>query len=142
PLGVTVQGQGTRFPEAERPRASIVILAWRQRDHLLTCLRALRESLSSVPYEVIVVLNAASEHVEDALRSHVEGVRFVKSAVNLGFAGGCNVGARAARGESLVLLNDDAIVEPGWLDWLVRCADANPTAGAVGSCVLFPDGRI
>ena len=98
--------------------------------------------LTSVAYELIVVLNAASERVEDALRSHVEGARFVKSAVNLGFAGGCNLGASVARGEYLVLLNDDAIVEPGWLDWLVQSADANPNAGAVGSCILFPDGRV
>ena len=42
----------------------------------------------------------------------------------------------------MVLLNDDAIVEPGWLDWLVQTADTRPDAGAVGGFVLFPDGRI
>ena len=45
-------------------------------------------------------------------------------------------------GEYIVLLNDDAIVEPGWLDWLVQTADTRPDAGAVGGSVLFPDGRI
>ena len=134
--------QGTRFPRFDHPRASIVVLAWRQREHLIECLRSLRESLTSVAYEVIVVLNAASEGVEDALQSQVEGIRFVKSAVNLGFGGGCNLGTSVARGEYIVLLNDDASVEPGWLDWLVQTADASPDAGAVGSCVLFPDGRI
>jgi GT2 family glycosyltransferase/SAM-dependent methyltransferase len=136
------QSSAVRFEQHERPRASIVILAWRQREHLLECLRSLRESPADVAFEVIVVLNAASEAVEDALRSNVEGARFIKSGVNLGFAGGCNLGASASRGDFVVFLNDDAIVEPGWLDWLVRCADANPNAGAVGSCILFPDGRI
>ena len=95
PLGRKVRP--ARFPHFDRPRASIVVLAWRQREHLIECLRSLRESLTSVAYEVIVVLNGAAERVEDALRSQVEGIRFVKSAVNLGFAGGCNLGASVAR---------------------------------------------
>jgi glycosyltransferase involved in cell wall biosynthesis len=41
-----------------------------------------------------------------------------------------------------MLLDDDATVERGWLEWLVATADANPQAGAVGSCILFPDGRL
>jgi GT2 family glycosyltransferase/glycosyltransferase involved in cell wall biosynthesis len=132
-----------RFPSVDRPRASILILAWRQRDYLLACLRTLRERLvASVPCEVVVLFNAASDEVEDAVRSTVDGVVFLKSAVNLGFAGGCNLAATAARGKYLVLLNDDTLVEPGWLDWLLECADANPAAGAVCSCVLFPDGRL
>jgi GT2 family glycosyltransferase len=135
--------QRIRFPPVDRPRVSILIVAWRQREHLLSCLRTLRERVSgSVPYEVIVLFNAASDDVEDAVRSSVEGAVLLKSAVNLGFAGGCNLASSAARGEYLVLLNDDALVEPGWLEWLLETADANPTAGAVCSCVLFPDGSV
>jgi len=142
PAATTARSQSIRFPQFDEPRASIIVLAWRQREYLLECLQSLRESVTSVAYEVIVVLNAASEGVEDALRSQVEGVRLVKSAVNLGFGGGNNLGASVARGEYIVLLNDDASVEAGWLDWLVQTADASSDAGAVGSCVLFPDGRI
>ena len=75
-------------------------------------------------------------------RSQTDGVRLVEAQANLGFGGGCNLGASVARGEYLVLLNDDCIVAPGWLEWLVSTADANPQAAAVGSLVLFPDGRI
>ena len=82
-----------------------------------------------VAYEVIVVLNNARQRVEDAVRQTVQVPGVIESAVNLGFAGGCNLGASVARGEYLVLLNDDAIVEPGWLDWLVQTADANARRG-------------
>jgi GT2 family glycosyltransferase/glycosyltransferase involved in cell wall biosynthesis len=120
-----------------------VILAWRQRESLLACLQSLRDTLhDAVPYEVIVVLNGAAQDVEDAVRKEVSGQRIVRAMVNLGFAGGCNFGASVAQGEYLVFLNDDGIVEPGWLEWLVRTADANSDAGAVGSCVLFPDGSV
>ena len=135
--------QRIRFRVFDRPRVSVLILAWRQRDHLLSCLRALHERVSGiVPYEVVVLLNGASDEVEDAVKSTVEGAIFIESAVNLGFSGGCNLAATMARGEYLVLLNDDAIVEPGWLEWLLATADAHPAAGAVCSCVLFPDGNI
>ena len=83
-----------------------------------------------------------TDEVEDAVRSAVEGVTFVKSAVNLGLCGRLQSRRKAARGEYLVLLNDDALVEHGWLDWLVHTADAQPAAGAVCSCVLFPDGTV
>ena len=131
------------FPAGPSPRVSILILAWRQPVLLESCLRAIVETCgNTVAYEVIVVLNDATPQVEDFLRSNVRGARLVHSRVNLGFAGGNNRAASEARGEYLVLLNDDTSVEPGWLDWLVATADANPRAGAVGSTILFSDGRI
>jgi hypothetical protein len=42
----------------------------------------------------------------------------------------------------LVFLNDDTEVEAGWLEALVEVADSDSRAGAVGSCVLFPDGSV
>ena len=132
-----------RFPACDVPRASIVIVAWKQLDMLLTCLRSLAETLTGdVGFEVIVVSNDASQAIKDALRSRTEGVRLIESQVNLGFGGACNLGVSAARGEFVVLLNDDAVVAPGWLEFLLQTADANPRAGAVGSLILFPDGRI
>jgi hypothetical protein len=62
--------------------------------------------------------------------------------LNLGFGGGNNYAAARARGEYLVFLNDDAVVLPGWLDSLVRTAQAHPNAGAVGSRILFLDGSL
>jgi GT2 family glycosyltransferase len=131
------------FPFHEQPRVSILILAWRQRGLLEACLQALRGSTKgAVPCEVIISLNGAAPDVEAFVRQGTEGARIVESSVNLGFGGGNNRAAHFARGEYLVLLNDDAIVQPEWLEWLVSTADANPRAGAVGSCVLFPDGRV
>jgi O-antigen biosynthesis protein len=56
-----------------------------------------------------------------------------------GFSGGCNMGAARALAEYIVLLNDDTLVEPGWLRALVQTADAAPHAGAVGGTVLNMD---
>ena len=83
-----------------------------------------------------------SPEVEHLIRSTIGGVQLVVLRANLGFAEANNQAAALARGEYLVFLNDDAVPEADWLTWLVETADAHPAAGAVGSCMLFPDGRI
>jgi len=110
---------------------------------LLACLRSLaRHGPRETPFEVIIVLNAAPPGVAEALRHGVTGVKVLRSPVNLGLAGAGNRGRDVAQGEFLVLLHDDAEIEPGWLEALVETADAHPEAGAVGGKVLFPDGRL
>jgi GT2 family glycosyltransferase len=132
-----------RFPAFEHPRASIVILAWRQTDLLLACLDSLAKTLDgTVPFEVIVVSNGARQDLKDSIRRHAEGLRLLEAEVNLGFAAGNNLGAAVTRGEYIIFVNDDAQVASGWLSRLVATADAHPRAGAVGSLILFPDGRV
>lgn len=103
---------------------------------------AIRENTGSVvPHEIIVLANGVSE--ETALPVKAEsGVRLLRSRANLGFGGGCNWASRYARGTYLVLLNDDALVEPGWLEGLVGAAESNDNLGAVGSLVLTSDHRV
>jgi GT2 family glycosyltransferase len=125
------------------PRVSIVLLVWIRVDHLVACLQSIRARVgSSCSYEVVLVLNGAAPGAVDAIAASMTGVRTVVSDVNLGFGGGCNLGAAHSRGDYLVFLNDDTVVEDGWLEHLVATADANPRAGAVASRILFPDGRL
>jgi GT2 family glycosyltransferase len=122
---------------------SIVVPTTRQPGLLVSCLRSLAAGTDGgPPCETIVVLNGASEETVDLVRTRVRGARVAESAVNLGIAGGDNLGAELARGELLVFVHDDTVFEPGWLQALVAVADARPEAGAVGSRVLDPDGRL
>lgn len=131
-----------RLPAPERPVASIVVLAFRRVDTLARCLASLAGHESRHPFEVVVVANGATADVRSFLDERVEGGVVVRARVNLGFSGGCNRGARAAKGRHVVLLNDDAVVEDGWLDALVDAAERRPSTAVVGSLVLFPDGRV
>jgi GT2 family glycosyltransferase/glycosyltransferase involved in cell wall biosynthesis len=131
------------LPCADAPRVTVIILAWRHVDLLRRCLASVAAAAQhQVPFEVIVLLNGASAEVTRLVDEEVTGARVVRSRVNLGFAGGCNRARREARGEFLLLLNDDAEVEPGWMAALVRTLDDHPQAGAVGSRVLFSDGTV
>lgn len=125
------------------PRVSVIIPAAATPELLHDCLRSLkRNGPSTIPFEVIVVLNESTSAAEAELRATVTGIEVVASGVNLGMAGAGNRGRDLARGELLVTLHDDAEVEPGWLEALVSTADSHPEAGAVGGKVLHPDGLL
>jgi Glycosyltransferase like family 2 len=65
----------------------------------------------------------------------------VINATNVGFGGACTQGAELARGEHVLLLNNDTIPEPGWLSALVEAMD-DPAVGIAGSRLLYPDRTI
>jgi GT2 family glycosyltransferase len=127
---------------SEHPRVSIVITAWRAAPRLIPCLQSIVDNVSDVPYEAIVAFNAPSEALLADFERLVVGALSVRSPVNLGFAVACNRAAALARGMYIVFLNDDTEVEPGWLEALVKTADMIPAAGAVGSAMLTPEGRV
>jgi GT2 family glycosyltransferase len=131
------------LPRSDAPRVSILIATFTRPDLLHACLRSLeRFAPAALPFETIVVLNESSAEAETRLRDTVDGVLIEWSPINLGFAGAMNRGRLRARGEFIVLLHDDAEINPRWLEVLVETADMHPEAGAIGSQAIFPDGTV
>jgi GT2 family glycosyltransferase len=125
-----------------RLAASVVIPTRSNLTGLQDCLEALRRCRpATVELELIVVANAADAPTR-AFLQRLDDVVVIESAVDLGFAGACNAGAGRSRADYLVLLNDDVIVSPGWLDALVEAVNSRPGIGAAVSRILFPDGRL
>jgi GT2 family glycosyltransferase len=131
-----------RFRSEAHPRVSIIVTGWRDAPYLIDCLRSLEARIRSVPSEVIVSLNEPTPALVAALAHQVDGAVVLTTPVNRGFGEACNRGVAAARGELLVLLNDDAIVRDGWLEALVEVADDHHEAGAVGSRILLEHGAV
>jgi GT2 family glycosyltransferase len=131
------------LPLSATPRVSVIIPSSTRHDLLHACLRSVaRFAPTTIPYETIVVLNQATAEAETQLRGAATGIQVVSSPANLGLAGAGNRGRVLARGELLILLHDDAEIEPGWMEALVETADAHPEAGAIGGKVLYPDGQL
>ena len=127
--------------ESAVTRVPIIIPATSTRALLQACLRSLAfHCPAEIAYEIIVVLNESD--ADEGIAHEFPDVTFVASPVNLGVAGAGNRARALARGELLVLLHDDAEVEAGWLEALVRTVESYPEVGAVGSKVLHPDGRL
>lgn len=129
--------------QVERKRVSIIIPLYNQVDYTIQCLESLIQNTpDELNYEVILVDNASSDGTGAFLDQLSGDVVIHRNAENEGFAKACNQGARLAKGEILLFLNNDTIPHPGWLDGLLVALDTEPKVGAVGNKLLFPDGTI
>ena len=112
---------------AIRGLSSIIVPCWNQVEFTQQCIAALKEH-TRPPWELIVVDNGST----DGTALYLAGVRdlaavpvtVVTNATNLGFPAAINQGLQLARGEYLVLLNNDVVVTDGWLDQLIALANA------------------
>jgi GT2 family glycosyltransferase len=146
PVSVLALGAPAAPPEPpavaiETPEVSVIVLAYRSTGSLDACLRSLRTHVTKTSFEVLVVANGVTSDVAEVVAQH-PWVRCVSSRSNRGFAGGCNLGARHARGRRLLFLNDDAIVEVGWLDGLLHVLDTHEGVGVVGSVLCDRAGSV
>lgn len=124
------------------PQLSVVVLSWNSVELSLACLRALHRDTTASTREIILVDNASGDGTADRVAAEHPEVRLIRNKQNLLFAEGMNVGARAAQGEYLCLLNSDTEVHPAALDTLVDWLAAHPDYAMVGPKFVFPDGRL
>jgi GT2 family glycosyltransferase len=123
-----------------QPLVSVIIPNWNGAHHLADCLDSLREQ--RYPHsEVILVDNGSTDGSLALLAQNYPEVQLIALGENRGFAAACNLGLRAARGEVLVLLNNDTQTDPGWLAAVVAALERHPSAGAVASKMLLFDRR-
>jgi len=107
---------------ASQPRITVVIPNWKGLRHLPDCLGALSaQSISD--FEVLLVDNASSDGSVAWVQEHHPEVRILERPDNGGFAKAVNAGILAARGEYVALLNNDTVVDTGWLEALVVALD-------------------
>ncbi len=114
------------------PELSIVIVNYNEAAYLRYCLASIYGNPPTREFEIIVVDNDSSDGSLEMLASEFPSVRVIASGENLGFAGGNNVGFKAARGEFVFILNPDTVVLPDCIDLLVSYLEAHPRVGAVG----------
>lgn len=106
---------------------SIVMLSWNAAQFTKLALESIRRYTSG-EYEIIIVDNGSAPETVEWLRT-LEDVRVIYNAENRGYAGGNNQALAAARGEYIVLLNNDVVVTEGWLDDLLCAFDRVPGLG-------------
>jgi GT2 family glycosyltransferase len=95
------------------------------------------------PFEIVVVDNphaAAPNRSRNELALSTAGVRVLRASRNLGFGGGCELGALHARGRVLAFVNPDLLVEPGWLAPMLELVDQG--AAIVAPVLVNSDGSV
>ena len=108
-----------------RVKVTAVVLNWRRPDDTIACVRSVQDTAPGV--EIIVVDNASRNGSIERLRSELDGVTLIENEENLGYAGGNNVGVRAAPdADAVLILNNDVTLRPRCVEQLVLAAEADP----------------
>lgn len=131
-------GQYQRF-------VSFIMLSYGKHSQTLRAIEGLAATVK-IPHEVILYDNGSAPETVAFLRQHIDGkfpqVRVFYGDRNLGPAQGRRVAMEQARGEWIIVFDNDEIPEPGWLEELLLRAEANPDVGAVCCRVVFPDEKL
>jgi GT2 family glycosyltransferase/glycosyltransferase involved in cell wall biosynthesis len=115
-------------------QVSVVVPVYNALELVRGCLQSIFEAGSNASFEVLVVNNGSRSDVaewlerEESIRPQV---RHLYYAEPLGFARAVNAGAAKAAGETLIVLNSDTVVTPGWMEGLHDALKLDPSLGAV-----------
>ena len=135
----TVKLKPIAFPTVENPKVSVVIPAHNKVNVTYYGLCALLVAHNEASFEVIVVDDASIDETS-TLENIVSGITVIHNEQAQRFIRACNAGVAAAKGEYVVLLNNDTEATRGWLDALLKVFDDFDDVGAVGSKLLYPNG--
>jgi len=122
------------------PKVSVVILNWNGKKYLKNCL----DSVLKTDYhdlEIIVVDNASTDGSQQLVKKCYPQVILIENEKNLGFCVGNNIGIKHASGDLIILLNNDTIVDKGWVKEILKCAQ-DAKVGIVGCRLYFPGTKI
>lgn len=125
-----------QIPQKPYPRVSILIVNYNGQDLLRGCLESLANETYR-PREVVVVDNASTDN-SLAVLQEFPWVKVIHSQQNLGFAGGNNLGLLHCSGEFILLLNNDTVAQPGFLEPLCDYLLTHPKVGVVQGKMILP----
>lgn len=117
-------------------KSSLIILTYNELyEGTIPCVESIYKHTNIKDFELIIVDNASKDETPKYLQELKEKYPNVKIQLNIqnkGFAAGMNDGLELAEGDFLVLLNNDILVTPNWLDNLINPLIQNPEIGLIG----------
>lgn len=124
-----------------KPLVYIIILTWNGKQDTLECLESLRK-INYQNYKILIVDNASTDGTEKIVKSKFPNIDYIYNPENLRYAGGNNIGIDYAikqNADYILLLNNDTIVEPNFLEHLIITAESEPSIGIVGPKIFYYD---
>ncbi len=120
-------------------RLSVIIVNYNVKYFLEQALVSIRKAVPGIPAEVFVVDNASTDGSPEMVSQKFPEVHLIQNKQNTGFSAANNQAIRQAKGDYILLLNPDTVLEEDTLTLCVRFMDKHPEAGGLGVKML--DGK-
>ena len=126
----------------DNPLVSIVIINYNTAEVTIELLKSIQTETSYHPYEIILIDNASEKSDSETLKEFAESnpIRLYLMDSNLGWITGVNFGFREAKGDFLLTINSDVIVEKKWLSNMVDLIQTEKDIAAINANI-FEDGK-
>lgn len=140
PASARSQAPRPLINRCDQPLVSIIIPVFNNLSYTAACVEAVTQCAGNVPYEIIVADDGSDDGTAEWCQS-VPHLHHVVTGQGAGFVLNCNRAAEEARGRWLLFLNNDTLVQPGFLEAMVAAA-SEESIGAVGAKLIYPDGKL
>lgn len=131
---------------AQIARIAVSIINYKTADLTIQCTQSVLDCLGDVDGHVVIVDNRSDDGSIEKIstwiaeHNHADRVHLVASGTNSGFSGGHNQGMGAMPADYYLILNSDAVLRPGFIDEILKAADAEPTIGLFSPRIDYDDG--
>ena len=122
------------------PQISVVIVNYNVKEYLEQALLSLQRALENISHEIYVVDNASVDDSVAHIRQRFPDVQMIECKENLGFGRANNVALELVKGEYVVLINPDTVVQEDTFTKLLTFFESHPDAGAATCKIINPDG--
>lgn len=123
-------------------QVSIIIINYNTFDLTSNCIHSVIQFTAAVEYEIILIDNASSECNPDRFLLKFPKITLIKSKTNVGFASGNNLGIERAKGEYILLLNNDTVLLEDSISKCIRMIEKDASIGVLGCRMIFSNGDI
>ncbi|WP_199121501.1 glycosyltransferase family 2 protein [Pedobacter sp. ASV28] len=120
---------------------SIITVNFHQPDVTIDLLKSIAKSYVPSQVEVIIVDNGADKNMELIFQQYFGNVKYIQSKENLGFAGGNNLGFKQAKGDYVLLLNNDTEIPDGCIETMIGEMEDNENIGLLSPLLLYFDQK-
>ena len=124
-------------------KLSIIIVSFNTKEIITKCIQAIVESEKFADnFEIVVIDNASTDGSVQYLQENIPHIKIISLEKNIGFAAANNIGVKNSKGEYVLFLNPDVIVEKDTIHTILEYIENCKTCGIVSAKLVLENGKI